>query len=1252
MKRNSLPFGLLFVFILATCFATITHAITNTIVPGETKTGNIAIAGQSDSHSFSANSGDAVTILMGRSSGSLYPAIELHAPDGTVVKTASGYPSAAIQAQKVSQMGTYYIICRDLDGNDTGQYGVSLIKNPGSPNSAQDPDGGVIESGETKTGTIGVGDLDAFTFSGNSGDAVTILMGRSSGSLYPAIELHAPDGTVVKTASGYPSAAIQAQKVSQMGTYYIICRDLDGNDTGQYGVSLIKNPGSPNSAQDPDGGVIESGETKTGTIGVGDLDAFTFSANSGDAVTILMGRSSGSLYPAIELHAPDGTVVKTASGYPSAAIQAQKVSQMGTYYIICRDLDGNDTGQYGVSLIKNPGSPNSAQDPDGGVIESGETKTGTIGVGDLDAFTFSANSGDAVTILMGRSSGSLYPAIELHAPDGTVVKTASGYPSAAIQAQKVSQTGTYYIICRDLDGNDTGQYGVSFTIIETSPESISTPTTPSGPTSGIVGTSYTYTTGGSVSSLGHSVRYLFEWGDGSNSGWVSVGTTIASHSWNSVGTYIIKSQAQCATDTNVISSWSGSISITISSTSPIKYTLNTSVNPTGAGVLTLNPPGGIYNAGAVVTLTATANSGYTFTSWSGLGVGDTSNGSTASIPMNNNKTITANFTTISKDKAIVVAGGGPYKGNHLWEATEMNANRAYRVLTYQGYANETVYYLCSNKILDLDNDGIPDVDADATNSNLQYAITQWAKDAESLVVYLTGHGGNGTFRMSETEVLKDEDLASWLNELQQTMEGLVTVIYDACESGSFISKLAPPSGKQRITITSTSPGEHAYFLSQGTLSFSYTFWSQILGGAKIYDAYAMAKDGIGVVRGTEKDQNPQIDDNGNGIGNEKTDGDLARNKYIGKGLTIASDIPIIGIISQDHTLNGQTSATITGGDIVSTNIITWVWAIVYSPDFTNPSDNPVTNLPSFDLTWNDQTKRYEGTYDGFTMIGTYTVMVYAMNEEMIVSLPKTTRITQTVGKSNRCDFNGDGKTDILWRNKSTGQNVVWFMNGTTYSSYAELVQVSDTNWEIVGTDDFNGDGKTDILWRNKSTGQNIVWLMNGTTYNSYSELMQVPDTNWQIVGMGDFNGDGKTDILWRNKSTGQNIVWLMNGTTYTSYAELIQVPDTNWLIVGTGDFSGDGKTNILWRNRSTGQNIVWLMNGTTLSSYAELMQVTDTNWEIVGTGDFNSDGKTDVLWRNKSTGQNIIWFMNGATYNSYAELMQVPDTNWEIVGPK
>ena len=83
---------------------------------------------------------------------------------------------------------------------------------------------------------------------------------------------------------------------------------------------------------------------------------------------------------------------------------------------------------------------------------------------------------------------------------------------------------------------------------------------------------------------------------------------------------------------------------------------------------------------------------------------------------------------------------------------------------------------------------------------------------------------------------------------------------------------------------------------------------------------------------------------------------------------------------------------------------------------------------------------------------------------------------------------------------------------------------------MVGTGDFNGDGKTDILWRNSLTGTVYENLMNGTTVIG-SGFLGGDNTLWSVVGTGDFNGDGKTDILWRNSQSGQVYENLMNGTT-------------------------------------------------------------------------------------------------------------------------
>jgi hypothetical protein len=124
------------------------------------------------------------------------------------------------------------------------------------------------------------------------------------------------------------------------------------------------------------------------------------------------------------------------------------------------------------------------------------------------------------------------------------------------------------------------------------------------------------------------------------------------------------------------------------------------------------------------------------------------------------------------------------------------------------------------------------------------------------------------------------------------------------------------------------------------------------------------------------------------------------------------------------------------------------------------------------------------------------------------------------------------------------------MNGVDMTSWASLPTVTDQTWQIVGVGDFNGDGSPDILWRNTSTGADVVWYMNGATMTSWAALSAVTDQTWQIVGVGDFNGDGSPDILWRNTSTGADVVWYMNGATMTSWAALSAVTDQTWQIVG------------------------------------------------------------------------------------------------------
>src|SRR5438034_477197 len=195
------------------------------------------------------------------------------------------------------------------------------------------------------------------------------------------------------------------------------------------------------------------------------------------------------------------------------------------------------------------------------------------------------------------------------------------------------------------------------------------------------------------------------------------------------------------------------------------------------------------------------------------------------------------------------------------------------------------------------------------------------------------------------------------------------------------------------------------------------------------------------------------------------------------------------------------------------------------------------------------------------------------------------------------DFDGDCKSDVLWRNSATGEDYVWLMNGRTIATGGSLTTVGDPAWQIQGTGDFDGDGKADILWRNAVTGQNYIYLMNGLTIASEGSVSFVdPTSGWQVQGIGDFDGDGRDDVLWRNLSTGENYIYLMNGSTIASEGYLNTVSDPAWQVKGIGDFDGDGKADILWRNSVTGEDYAYFMNGSAIASEGSLTTMSDPYW--------------------------------------------------------
>ena len=274
------------------------------------------------------------------------------------------------------------------------------------------------------------------------------------------------------------------------------------------------------------------------------------------------------------------------------------------------------------------------------------------------------------------------------------------------------------------------------------------------------------------------------------------------------------------------------------------------------------------------------------------------------------------------------------------------------------------------------------------------------------------------------------------------------------------------------------------------------------------------------------------------------------------------------------------------------------------------------------------------------------------------------------------DLNGDGRSDLLWRNTQTGSLVVWpsanfdragrilvndpknfdlsrvTLEGTgniVDASARSMLVVQDTvgngfyllgfnyalgwgyraasldvvpvgpGWTLAGIGDFDGDGVGDLLMRNEADGRNAVtW---SSLYWEVREIAAVTNLSWQVIGVGDFDGDQLDDILWRNRNTGRDAIW--RSANASTQQPMGTVLDTRWKIAAIGDFDGDGRDDVFWRHDVRGANVIWY--AAHANDVHAVTAVTNPAWKVDASGDFDGDGRDDLFWRNRDTGANVLW---------------------------
>ncbi len=198
-------------------------------------------------------------------------------------------------------------------------------------------------------------------------------------------------------------------------------------------------------------GVLKSGSIRT----VGEVDTFSFSASSGDTIFIKMTKTSGDLWPRVNLYAPDGRSIKEYHS-SSHVVIAQALSSGGTYNILADDgTSWEQTGDYNIVAQR-------LNNPDNAIaITPGVNSGGSIGIiGKVDTYTFSANSGDTAVVKASKTNGDIWPQIRLYSPDGREIKSVHS-SSTTEMSQTLTSDGRHVILIDDgTSWAHTGDYNL------------------------------------------------------------------------------------------------------------------------------------------------------------------------------------------------------------------------------------------------------------------------------------------------------------------------------------------------------------------------------------------------------------------------------------------------------------------------------------------------------------------------------------------------------------------------------------------------------------------------------------------------------------------------------------------------------------------------------------------------------------------------------------------------------------------------
>ncbi len=811
----------------------------------------------------------------------------------------------------------------------------------------------------------------------------------------------------------------------------------------------------------------------------------------------------------------------------------------------------------------------------------------------------------------------------------------------ATQSKSWTTVGTYSVKARARCTTDTFVVSSWSGALVVNIDTVSTPTTLSGPTIGVTGTPYSYTTGGSISSLGHAVEYQFDWkGDGSDlSPW---GSATQSKTWGTAGTYNVRTKARCSVDTAVVSGWFAGLFVTITGqTQTIPFTIAT--NPSGLQIIVdgstyTSPhtfgwtPGSSHTLSVTSPQSGTSGTRYVYSSWSDGGA----QSHTVTVP-SSSTTYTSTFNSQYELKinssplgggavtpspmgdqsgiacvalvGVVCAGyysGGasvtltasPYSGYAFrdWSGDLTGAQNPVAI-NMNGPKNITANFSVGGRVINLPRTGQSKC-YDSLGAEISCTGTEQDGELKAGVAWpdprFTVSGDCVTDNLTGLMWSKNGNLPNGTRNWQGALNYVASINSGSGLCGYKDWRL-PNVNEFESLVNAGEANSATWLISQGFVNVeSVIHWTSTTLANDTGSTLVVGVWGGGVSYGPKSNL-----------------------YYVWPVRSGQSGAPTPSEIWK----TGQTTTYAVGDDGDLEKGVAWP-----SPRFTDNGNGTVTDKLT-GLMWTKNanlaggTKTWQQALDYVKTLSAGGHSDWRLpNRKELFSLidyskhnpPLPAEATQIFQNVQLGDY---------WSSTTYAGNtsIGWFVNMVI--GYVYISSKSDSNyvWPVRSeqvassrkpTGDFDGDGKTDItIWRPE----------NGYWYTIRSSDQNVSYVQWGAEGdipvPGDYDGDGKANTaVWSPSRCYWYIINSSDGTkTYTLWGALNDIPVP-------GDFDGDGKTDIvIWRPsngywyiiRSSDQGVVYAQWG--------------GEGDIPVSGDFDGDGRTDIaIWKPSTGSWNII----------------------------